>query len=76
MGAGTNGDDSPRVVEDRRAGEGERAAGVAVAGRWLPLGAGVRGGVAGPACAGISNSFDNTERTKNDGPGSRMAKCL
>ena len=36
LGAGTDGDDTAGVVEDRRAGEGERAAGVPVAGRRLP----------------------------------------
>ena len=68
VGAGTDGDDSPRVVEDRRAGEGERAAGVAVAGRWLPLGAGVRGRVAGPASAGISNSSITQSEQKTTAP--------
>ena len=37
VGAGADGDDPAGVVEDRRAGEGERAAGVSVTGRQLPL---------------------------------------
>ena len=36
VGAGPDGDDPAGVVEDRRAGEGERVAGAAVAGQRLP----------------------------------------
>ena len=64
LGAGAERDDSPRVVEDRRTGQGHGSQGVGVAGERLSLCGAVCGSVPRPASARSGNGLTTKDESQ------------